>query len=148
MRDSMDERARLPLLVTGIAGVAGYNALAYFQARYPGQVIGIRQRNNWRLNGDGIVVCDAEDRDGLARLFEKHHFRSRARLRRQLRAQKLRARSGDGLADQRRRGAKPARADGRNGRGWCICRSTWCFPARPSGRRLARLSRDRPHRSR
>jgi dTDP-4-dehydrorhamnose reductase len=66
----------LPLLITGIAGVAGYNALAYFQARYPGQVIGVRQRNNWRLNGNGIVVCDAEDRDGLARLFDKHGFRS------------------------------------------------------------------------
>ena len=34
----------LPLLITGVAGVAGYNALAYFQARYPGQVIGIRQQ--------------------------------------------------------------------------------------------------------
>ena len=41
----------LPLLVTGIAGVPGYNALPYFQARYPGQVIGVRQRDNWRLTG-------------------------------------------------------------------------------------------------
>jgi dTDP-4-dehydrorhamnose reductase len=68
--------SQLPLLITGIAGVAGYNALAYFQAKYPGQVIGVRQRNNWRLRGNGIVVCDAEDRDGIARLFEKHPFRS------------------------------------------------------------------------
>jgi dTDP-4-dehydrorhamnose reductase len=68
--------SRLPLLVTGIAGVAGYNALAYFQAKYPGRVLGVRQRNNWRLRGDGIVVCDAEDQGGLARLFEKHRFRS------------------------------------------------------------------------
>ena len=34
----------LPILVTGISGVAGYNALPYLQARYPGQVVGIRQR--------------------------------------------------------------------------------------------------------
>ncbi|MEX0978146.1 MAG: sugar nucleotide-binding protein, partial [Pirellulales bacterium] len=64
----------LPLLITGVAGVAGYNALSYFQKRYPGQVIGIRQRDNWRLDGPGIVPCDAEDRDALARLFDEHRF--------------------------------------------------------------------------
>ena len=57
-----EPRCPLPLLITGVAGVAGYNALAYFQARYPGQVIGIRQRDNWRLDGPGIVACNAEDR--------------------------------------------------------------------------------------
>jgi len=65
---------RLPLLITGIAGVAGYNALRYFVARYPGQVIGIRQRNNWPLRGPGIEVCDAEDQETLARLFERYRF--------------------------------------------------------------------------
>jgi dTDP-4-dehydrorhamnose reductase len=67
-------RPPLPLLITGIAGVAGYNALHYFRALYPGQVIGIRQRDNWRLTGDGIVACNAEDRDGLSRLFDRHRF--------------------------------------------------------------------------
>jgi dTDP-4-dehydrorhamnose reductase len=69
-------RVPLPLLITGAAGVAGYNALAYFQARFPGQVFGIRQRDNWRLQGPGIIACDAEDRDELARLFEQHRFGS------------------------------------------------------------------------
>jgi dTDP-4-dehydrorhamnose reductase len=64
----------LPLLITGIAGVPGYNALHYFQARYPGQVYGIRQADNWRFTGPGIVACNAEDRDGLARLFDRHAF--------------------------------------------------------------------------
>ena len=64
----------LPLLITGVAGVAGYNALAHFQARYPGQVIGIRQRDNWRLDAPGIVACNAEDREGLTRLFDEHCF--------------------------------------------------------------------------
>ena len=64
----------LPLLITGVAGVAGYNALEYFQARYPGQVIGIRQRDNWRLTGPGVVACNAEDRAALAELFAKHRF--------------------------------------------------------------------------
>lgn len=64
----------LPLLITGIAGVAGYNALHYFQQRYPGQVIGIRQQDNWRMVGEGIVPCNAEDYDGLSRLFDEHQF--------------------------------------------------------------------------
>lgn len=67
---------RLPLLITGIAGVAGYNALRWFQAQYPGQVVGIRQRDNWRLDGPGIAGCDAEDPEGLERLFEQHRFQS------------------------------------------------------------------------
>jgi dTDP-4-dehydrorhamnose reductase len=66
----------LPLLVTGISGVAGYNALPYFQRLYPGQVIGIRQTDNWRLLGPGIEVCDAEDIERLQALFEKYQFRS------------------------------------------------------------------------
>jgi dTDP-4-dehydrorhamnose reductase len=64
----------LPLLVTGISGVAGFNAFNYFRALYPGQVIGIRQRDNWRLDGPGIEVCNAEDHLSLALLFEKYRF--------------------------------------------------------------------------
>jgi dTDP-4-dehydrorhamnose reductase len=66
----------LPLLFTGIAGVAGYNALHYFQRRYPGQVIGIRPRRTWQLTGDGIIALDAEDTRGLAALFDHYRFRS------------------------------------------------------------------------
>jgi dTDP-4-dehydrorhamnose reductase len=67
---------RLPLLITGITGVAGYNALHYFQKRYPGQVIGIRPRRTWRLVGDGIVALDIEDGQALAALFRSHRFGS------------------------------------------------------------------------
>jgi dTDP-4-dehydrorhamnose reductase len=66
----------LPLLITGTAGVPGFNALHYFRSRYPGQVVGLRQRDNPRVTGDGVVACDAEDRDELLRLFEQHRFRS------------------------------------------------------------------------
>ena len=66
----------LPLLITGVAGVAGYNALDYFRALFPGQVFGIRQEDNWRLSHPGIVACNAEDRKTLLALFEKHQFRS------------------------------------------------------------------------
>jgi dTDP-4-dehydrorhamnose reductase len=66
---------RLPLLITGITGVAGYNALHYFRRRYPGQVVGIRPRRTARLVGDGIVALDAEDSAGLRDLFRTYRFR-------------------------------------------------------------------------
>lgn len=72
----LSEPLRLPLLLTGISGVAGYNALHYFRQLFPGQVVGIRQRNNWRLQGEGIEICDAEDGDRLKELFRRHRFGS------------------------------------------------------------------------
>ncbi len=66
----------LPLLITGITGVAGYNAFAYFRDRFPGQVVAIRQRSNWPLSGPGIIPCDADDRAGLRSLFETYRFAS------------------------------------------------------------------------
>jgi dTDP-4-dehydrorhamnose reductase len=70
------EQLPLPLLITGVAGVAGYNALDYFRARYPGQVIAIRQEDNWRLTGSGIIPCDAENHLKLCALFDEYQFRS------------------------------------------------------------------------
>ncbi len=67
---------RLPLLVTGVAGVAGYNAFHYFHRLYPGQVIGIRPLQTFRLAGPGIVPQDAEDAIGMKRLFDQYGFRS------------------------------------------------------------------------
>ncbi len=64
----------LPLLVTGVAGVAGYNAFHYFRRRFGKQVIGIRRKDNWPLKGEGIVACDGDDREMLAQLFDKHQF--------------------------------------------------------------------------
>jgi dTDP-4-dehydrorhamnose reductase len=66
----------LPLLVTGITGVAGYNAFRYFRERYPGQVIGIRPHITWQLQGEGIHAIDAEDRRGLRELFRRFRFGS------------------------------------------------------------------------
>jgi len=64
----------LPLLVTGVAGVAGYNAFHYFRHKYGPQVIGIRRKDNWPLRGEGIVACDGDDRLALAQLFDQHQF--------------------------------------------------------------------------
>jgi dTDP-4-dehydrorhamnose reductase len=64
----------LPLLLTGVAGVAGYNAYHYFRARYPGQVFAVRRPDNWPLKGEGIIPCDVDDNERLQRLFDQHQF--------------------------------------------------------------------------
>jgi dTDP-4-dehydrorhamnose reductase len=72
----LDLSQRLPLLITGITGVAGYNALHYFQRRYPGKVIGIRPQRTPRMRGHGIIALDAEDAHELAALFDTYRFRT------------------------------------------------------------------------
>ena len=74
--DTSRQEFPLPLLITGVAGVAGYNALHYFRTRFPGQVIGIRQQNKWPLTGPDIEPCDAEDKETLQQLFDQYGFRS------------------------------------------------------------------------
>jgi len=66
--------APLPLLITGVAGVMGHNALEYFRAKYPGQVFGLRQEDNLRCAADDVLACNSEDGAGLARLFDQHQF--------------------------------------------------------------------------
>ncbi len=66
----------LPLLITGAAGVPGFNAFHYFRQRYGSAVYAQRPVNNWRLRGPGIVACDLEDRHGIAALVRKYRFRS------------------------------------------------------------------------
>ena len=69
-------RHRLPLLVTGVAGVAGFNAFHALHRLHPGEVIGIRPRQTWKLVGPGIVAQDAEDSDGMRSLFDRFGFRA------------------------------------------------------------------------
>lgn len=67
---------QLPLLITGIAGVPGYNAFQYFRSQFPGQVIGTRRVDNWPLSGEGIEACDVHDQQGMRRLFDRYQFGS------------------------------------------------------------------------
>lgn len=77
VREQIPELAqRLPLLITGITGVAGFNALHYFQMRYPGSVIGVRSQRTVGLGGPGIVALDAENFHDLGELFDRYRFRS------------------------------------------------------------------------
>ncbi len=66
----------MPLLITGVSGVAGWNALPYFLSRFPGRVIGIRPTATWQLVAGGVVALDTEDKVGLQNLFERHRFRA------------------------------------------------------------------------
>src|SRR5579871_2572209 len=66
----------LPLLITGVSGVAGFNALHWFSARHPGRVVGVRPPATWRLTGPGVVAVDTEDRAALERLFREHDFQA------------------------------------------------------------------------
>ena len=67
---------QFPLLVTGVAGVAGYNAFQHFRRLYGEKVLGVRPINNWPLSGDGIIGCDVEDHEEFLRLVNKHQVRS------------------------------------------------------------------------
>ena len=73
---SVELQPRLPLLITGLAGVAGFNAFHYFRQKFPGQVFGIRRKDLWSMTGDGIIAADVEDKDSLKRLFDEHQFGS------------------------------------------------------------------------
>ena len=64
------------MLITGIAGVPGYNAFHFFRRLYSDQVIGIRQSSMWPLQGEGIIACDADDSSSVRALWEKHQFKS------------------------------------------------------------------------
>ncbi|MEL7500171.1 MAG: sugar nucleotide-binding protein [Planctomycetota bacterium] len=66
----------LPILITGVAGVAGYNAFYHFRRRFGAQAIGIRPYNNWPLRDDGIIGCDIEDRPRLDSIIKEHGIRS------------------------------------------------------------------------
>lgn len=67
---------RLPLLITGITGVAGLAAWHFFRRVYPGQVVGIRPEQSPRELGTGAIACDAADRARLDSLLRAYHVRS------------------------------------------------------------------------
>ena len=98
---------RLSLFITGITGVAGYNAFHYFQKRYPGQVFGTRPRVTWRLSGEGIVAARCGGCRGDARSLPHLSLWQCAQRGRQLRPEIVRARPGHGADGQRRQCDQP-----------------------------------------
>ena len=72
----LEQHDRLPILVTGVAGVAGFNAFAWLRQRYGDQVIGQRPVNNWPLAAPGIVGVDLDCRTSTKALFQRFQFKS------------------------------------------------------------------------
>jgi len=73
---SLFEQDLLPLLVTGVAGVAGFNAFAWFRQKYGDLVIGQRPVNNWPLTAPGIVGVDLDSPAAARKLFRDYEFKS------------------------------------------------------------------------
>jgi len=71
-----DDPPAFPMLITGLAGVPGYNAYHYFRSLYGDNVVGIRQPNMWPLKGDGIIACDLDDGRDVKSLWEKYQFKT------------------------------------------------------------------------
>ena len=65
-----------PMLITGLAGVPGYNAYHYFRSLYGDNVVGIRQPNMWPLKGDGIIACDLDNDREVKSLWDKYQFKT------------------------------------------------------------------------
>ena len=61
----------LPLLITGVTGVAGYGTLAYFQSRFPGQVFGAVQETDVDFPAPDLIYADLRDYAALERLLDE-----------------------------------------------------------------------------
>ncbi|MFL5242348.1 MAG: SDR family oxidoreductase [Gemmataceae bacterium] len=66
----------LPLLITGINGVAGFNAFRYFEGRYPAQVVGIRPWKFGQPAMPGVHDLAIEDCAKVRELFEHYRFQA------------------------------------------------------------------------
>lgn len=66
----------LPLLITGVSGVAGFCAMNYFARRSPGQVVGIVPGLTQHRLPTNIVCQNAEHAEGMSALFRDYRFRS------------------------------------------------------------------------
>lgn len=68
--------ADLPLLITGVAGVPGYNAFFHFRRKYGDLAIGQRIVKNWQLQAEGVIPCDVEDTDEFRRLLQHYKIKT------------------------------------------------------------------------
>lgn len=71
-----DDRVGLPMLITGMTGVAGWAAYRYFARRFGDAVFALRPPGPGKWPSKQIVPLDVADEAGLKELFERHQFRS------------------------------------------------------------------------
>ena len=73
---SLDLNRRLPILVTGVSGVAGYSLFYDLRRSLGDQVFGTRPEKTTRLVGDGIVGTNLSEPDNVRRLIHEHGIRT------------------------------------------------------------------------
>jgi len=69
---SLDSHQRLPILVTGVSGVAGYSLFYELKRKFGDQVFGTRPEKTARLVGDGIVGTNLSEPENVRRLIHEH----------------------------------------------------------------------------
>lgn len=74
--DLLRQSDRLPLLICGLAGVAGYNAFYWFRNRYGSAVHGQRPERNWNLTGDNIFGKDLSETTEIRAFIKQHGIRT------------------------------------------------------------------------
>lgn len=74
--NELSQPPALPLLITGVTGVAGYNAFPFFRNLFGEQVVGIRPTQTWQMQQAGVYAIDTDDLAAMNSLFQTHRFRS------------------------------------------------------------------------
>lgn len=66
----------LPMLVTGVTGVAGYGALAYLQTRFPGQVYAAVQETDVDFPAPNLISVELRDYSAIEQVCDEYKFQS------------------------------------------------------------------------
>jgi dTDP-4-dehydrorhamnose reductase len=69
-------KIKLPLLITGLPGVHGYNCFYYFRKQLGDEVIGIKPAHTVELEYPGVYGISAEHTEALERLFSRYQFKT------------------------------------------------------------------------
>jgi len=67
---------KLPMLITGLPGVHGYNCFHYFRKRLGDRVIGIKPAHTEELKYPGVYGISAEHTEALKHLFSTYKFKT------------------------------------------------------------------------
>ena len=73
---SLDSPDRLPILVTGVSGVAGYSLFYELKRRLGDQVFGTRPEKTVSLVGEGIFGTNLSEPDNVRQLINEHGIRT------------------------------------------------------------------------
>ena len=65
-----------PLLITGLAGVPGFNSFFFFRKKYGARVIGIKPAHTEGMDYAGVYAVSAEHKAALKRLFAIYGFKT------------------------------------------------------------------------